>query len=95
MNTYSKKHGQLKEAVVKMVDAGMAILEELRAGEGKLERGYMENDQKADRWLDLVDCLRDITEGKVSGHPKYTSEYQRMLTGDRGIRYTWSFSEQG
>ena len=68
-----------------MVDAGMAILEELRSGEGKLERGYMENDQKADRWLDLVDCLRDITEGKVSGHPKYTSEYQRMLTGDRGI----------
>ena len=49
-----------------MVDAGMAILEELRTGEGKLERGYLENDQKADRWLDLVDCLRDITEGKVS-----------------------------
>jgi 26S proteasome regulatory subunit N5 len=63
---FSKKHGQLKEAVVKMVDAGLEIVVALKSGEGKVERSYATEDGKGDRWLDLIDCLRDITEGKVS-----------------------------
>jgi 26S proteasome regulatory subunit N5 len=61
---FSKKHGQLKEAVVKMVDAGLEIVVALKSGE--VERSYTTEDGKGDRWLDLIDCLRDITEGKVS-----------------------------
>ena len=49
-----------------MVDSAMSILEELQGGKGKLERKYVDADSEGDRWLDLVDCLRDITEGKVS-----------------------------
>jgi len=54
----SKKHGQLKEAVVRMVDEAMTWLPELKEKRGK-EAGK-------DRWLELVKTLRDITEGKVS-----------------------------
>lgn len=67
LNTYAKKHGQLKEAVVKMVDAAMTVLEDLQSGKGKVSRDYKAEEGQGDRWLDLVDCLRDITEGKVSG----------------------------
>jgi hypothetical protein len=49
-----------------MVDAGMSILDELQNGKGRLEKVYVDGGEKGDRWLDLVDCLRDITEGKVS-----------------------------
>lgn len=52
-----------------MVDSAMSILEELEGGKGKLERKYKDADSEGDRWLDLVDCLRDITEGKVSQSP--------------------------
>ena len=56
----SKKHGQLKEAVVRMVDEAMTWLPELkrRKDEGEFKGGK-------DRWLELVNTLRDITEGKV------------------------------
>jgi 26S proteasome regulatory subunit N5 len=66
LTTYSRKHGQLKEAVVRMVDSAMSILEEVQGGKGRIERNYVDADSEGDRWLDLVDCLRDITEGKVS-----------------------------
>ncbi len=57
----SKKHGQLKEAVVRMVDEAMTYLSELkkRKDAGEFRGGK-------DRWLGLVQTLRDITEGKVS-----------------------------
>jgi len=57
----SKKHGQLKEAVVRMVDEAMTWLPELkrRKDEGEFKGGK-------DRWLELVNTLRDITGGKVS-----------------------------
>ena len=57
----SKKHGQLKEAVVRMVDTAMEYLPVLKSqkDEGKFRGGK-------DRWLELVQTLRDITEGKVS-----------------------------
>jgi len=56
----SKKHGQLKEAVVRMVDESMTWLPELkeRKDKGEFKGGK-------DRWLELLNTLRDITEGKV------------------------------
>ncbi|ORY31371.1 hypothetical protein BCR39DRAFT_571286 [Naematelia encephala] len=56
----SKKHGQLKEAVTRMVDEAMTWLPELKKQkvEGKFKVGK-------DRWLELVQTLRDITEGKI------------------------------
>lgn len=59
----SKKHGQLKEAVVRMVDEAMKWLPSLkeRKDKGEFKGGK-------DRWLELLNTLRDITEGKVS-HP--------------------------
>ncbi len=59
----SKKHGQLKEAVVRMVDEAMTFLPELKKQKDAGEFGGGK-----DRWLELVQTLRDITEGKV-GRP--------------------------
>ncbi|KAH7885964.1 hypothetical protein F5I97DRAFT_1183425 [Phlebopus sp. FC_14] len=49
----SKKHGQLKGVVQAMVEQAMAWLPEIRQREGE------------DRWLELVDTLRAVTEGKL------------------------------
>jgi 26S proteasome regulatory subunit N5 len=57
----SKKHGQLKEAVTRMVDEAMKWLPELKA---KKDRGEFK--QGKDWWFELLTTLRDITEGKVS-----------------------------
>jgi 26S proteasome regulatory subunit N5 len=57
----SKKHGQLKEAVVRMVDESMTWLPELKE---KKDKGEYKGGK--DRWLELLNTLRDITEGKVS-----------------------------
>nr|ODO01026.1 26S proteasome regulatory subunit N5 [Cryptococcus depauperatus CBS 7855] len=56
----SKKHGQLKEAVVRMVDEAMGWLPVLKEQKevGKFEGGK-------DRWLELLKTLRDVTEGKI------------------------------
>ncbi|RXK41577.1 26S proteasome regulatory subunit N5 [Tremella mesenterica] len=56
----SKKHGQLKEAVVRMVDTAMKWLPVLKA---QKEQGKFQGVK--DRWLELVQTLRDITEGKI------------------------------
>jgi 26S proteasome regulatory subunit N5 len=56
----SKKHGQLKEAVVRMVDESMTWLPELKE---KKDKGEYKDGK--DRWLELLNTLRDITEGKV------------------------------
>ena len=45
----SKKHGQLKQAVVRMVEQAMGYLDQLQ-GEDKIK---------------LIECLREVTEGKV------------------------------
>lgn len=57
LTLFSKKHGQLKEAVVRMVEKSMALLDELKA------KGEVDG---KNRWLELINTLRDITEGKVS-----------------------------
>ncbi|WVF69209.1 hypothetical protein IAT40_003985 [Kwoniella sp. CBS 6097] len=60
LTVLSKKHGQLKEAVVRMVDEAMGWLPSLKEqkNSGKFKGGK-------DRWLELVKTLRDITEGKI------------------------------
>ena len=60
LTVMSKKHGQLKEAVVRMVDESMTWLPELKE---KKDKGEYKNGK--DRWLELLNTLRDITEGKV------------------------------
>ncbi|KAI5454930.1 proteasome regulatory particle subunit [Naganishia albida] len=56
LTLFSKKHGQLKEAVVRMVEKSMALLDELKA------KGEVDG---KNRWLELINTLRDITEGKI------------------------------
>jgi len=56
----SKKHGQLKEAVVRMVDEAIPWLADLKK---KKEAGAYKGGK--DRWLELLTTIRDITEGKI------------------------------
>jgi 26S proteasome regulatory subunit N5 len=57
LNSYitllSKKHGQLKEPVKAMVEEAAAWLETVKAEAGE------------PRWLELLETLRAVTEGKV------------------------------
>lgn len=77
----SKKHGQLKEAVVRMVDEAMTWLPELkqRKDAGEYKGGK-------DRWLELVNTLRDITEGKVSWNKPGVGCGQLILSDLPGAR---------
>ena len=50
----SKKHGQLKTAVQPMVEQAMGWLDEIRKRDG------------VEKWLEVVETLRQVTEGKVS-----------------------------
>ena len=61
LTVMSKKHGQLKEAVVRMVDEAMTWLPSLKA---RKDAGEFKGGK--DRWLELLNTLLDITEGKVS-----------------------------
>lgn len=49
----AKRHGQLKEAVVKMIDVSMGFLAEIK------QKGHEKE------WLELLETLRTVTEGKV------------------------------
>jgi len=49
----SKKHGQLKGVVQTLVEQGMGWLEDIRQREGM------------EKWLELIETLRSITEGKI------------------------------
>jgi len=49
----SKKHGQLKGAIQALVEQTMGWLEEIKKREG------------IEKWLQLVETLRGVTEGKV------------------------------
>jgi len=53
LSLLSKKHGQLKGVVQALVEQAMGWLEELKEREG------------IEKWLELVETLRSITEGKV------------------------------
>lgn len=49
----SKKHGQLKGAIQAIVELAMGWLEEIKQRDG------------TEKWLELVETLRSVTEGKV------------------------------
>lgn len=53
VTTLSKKHGQLKEPVKAMVEEAAAWLEAVKTDAGE------------ERWLELLQTLRAVTEGKV------------------------------
>lgn len=53
ISTLSKKHGQLKAAVQSVVELTMSWLEDVKKRDG------------LERWLELVETLRSVTEGKV------------------------------
>lgn len=52
----SKKHGQLKAAIQTMVEQAMEWLPEIKEREG------------VEKWLELMETLRSVTEGKVRIH---------------------------
>lgn len=56
LNVLAKKHGQLKGVVQAVVEEAMGWLEEIKTREG------------IEKWLELVETLRGITEGKVRLH---------------------------
>ena len=49
----SKKHGQLKAAIQALVELVMGWLQEIKERDG------------TERWLELIETLRTVTEGKV------------------------------
>lgn len=49
----SKKHGQLKAAIQAMVELVMGWLEEIKQRDG------------TEKWLELIETLRSVSEGKV------------------------------
>lgn len=53
INILSKKHGQLKGAVQAMVELSIEWLDEIKQRDG------------VEKWLELVETLRVVTEGKV------------------------------
>lgn len=52
-----KKHGQLKAAIQAMVELCITWLPEIKESDG------------IDRWLELIEILRNVTEGKVNTPP--------------------------
>ncbi|KAK7468686.1 proteasome regulatory particle subunit [Stygiomarasmius scandens] len=53
LSILSKKHGQLKAAIQAMVEQAMGWLEDIKKKDG------------TERWLELVETLREVTEGKI------------------------------
>jgi 26S proteasome regulatory subunit N5 len=53
ISTLSKKHGQLKTAIQAMVEQAIGWLDEIKERDG------------TERWLELIETLRTVTEGKV------------------------------
>lgn len=54
IQTLSKKHGQLKAAIQAFVEQAIEWLPEIKSRDG------------IEKWLELVETLRSVTEGKVS-----------------------------
>jgi 26S proteasome regulatory subunit N5 len=53
IQTLSKKHGQLKSAIQAMVELVLGWLPKIKERDG------------TERWLELIETLRSVTEGKV------------------------------
>ena len=63
VSVLSKKHGQLKSAVQAIVELSIAWLPEIKEKAG------------VERWLELVETLRGVTEGKVLSIPLASLRY--------------------
>ena len=53
INVLSKKHGQLKGAIQAMVELAISWLDDVKQRDG------------TEKWLELIETLRTVTEGKV------------------------------
>jgi 26S proteasome regulatory subunit N5 len=53
INVLSKKHGQLKGAIQAMVELAISWLDDIKERDG------------TEKWLELIETLRSVTEGKV------------------------------
>jgi 26S proteasome regulatory subunit N5 len=53
ISVLSKKHGQLKAAIQAMVELAMSWLDDIKQRDG------------VEKWLELVETLRTVTEGKA------------------------------
>ena len=79
INALSKKHGQLKGAVQGMVELSIGWLDEIKEQDG------------VEKWLELVETLRAVTEGKVHSpvfllHSKPPNTYiHRSSSKHRGL----------
>lgn len=60
----SKKHGQLKQAITKMVQVVMGWIDEAPNLETKMS---------------VIETLRTVTEGKVGIHSHYVEEHGRRM----------------
>lgn len=67
LSILSKKHGQLRQATVKMVDHAMTYLDQL-SGDEKLK---------------FIDALREVTEGKVRLDPFSSRGSEQLTLRDR------------
>lgn len=67
----SKKHGQLKAAVQAIVELAMTYLDDVKQQQG------------TEKWLELVESLRGVTEGKVLNlYTKLTYCFNIILHAD-------------
>jgi 26S proteasome regulatory subunit N5 len=67
IQTLSKKHGQLKAAIQAFVEQAIEWLPEIKSRDG------------IEKWLELVETLRSVTEGKVNIH-QLRSKFQVLIT---------------
>lgn len=74
----SKKHGQLKGAVQAIVEQVMGWLDDVKARDG------------VERWLELVETLRGVTEGKVR---RFISASKDVTLRPCSCRYSWRHQE--
>lgn len=69
----AKRHGQLKEAVVKMMDTAAGFLPEIKEKKG------------VDTWLEFLKTLRGVTEGKVCSSRSSSNDIITQNHGRGGL----------
>lgn len=75
ISVLSKKHGQLKAAIQAMVELSMGWLEDIKQKDG------------VEKWLELVETLRGVTEGKV-----FVFLIVKLHAANHGIPFPHRFS---
>jgi 26S proteasome regulatory subunit N5 len=67
IQTLSKKHGQLKAVIQAFVEQAIEWLHEIKSRDG------------TEKWLELVETLRSVTEGKVN-HPSIPVQISSLIS---------------